>query len=461
MNNNIDVYLDNANKATEDFNSYTQKEIDKIVKALYLVSFNNSMSLAKMATRETGMGKWEDKLTKNILASKYIYNDIKNLKTVGVISNNYDKGIIEIAHSIGTILALVPSTNPTSTIIFKILIALKTRNPIIISTPSLAKDVCSYTAELLYNTALKAGAPKHCIQWISNSSREKTSYLMKDKRVSLILATGGNSLVKAAYSSGTPAFGVGAGNVPVVIDKSVNINFAIEEIIKSKTFDNGTICASEQAIIIEEEKEKELLKSLDNNKAYILSKEEILKLEAIIYDKVKNRASSDIIGKSVEYIAKKAGIQIPINTVLLVVKQKFVGSSYPFSSEILAPVIALYITKSFNESIDMASKILENGGKGHTASIFSNSTKNIIKYSKQMSTARVVVNTPSSQGAVGGIYNHLTPSLTLGCGSYGGNITTDNISAKHLLNIQRIAKPISQLDSLKKKMIYKIRELAY
>lgn len=461
MNNNIDVYLDNANKATEDFNSYTQKEIDKIVKALYLVSFNNSMSLAKMATRETGMGKWEDKLTKNILASKYIYNDIKNLKTVGVISNNYDKGIIEIAHSIGTILALVPSTNPTSTIIFKILIALKTRNPIIISTPSLAKDVCSYTAELLYDTALKAGAPKHCIQWISNSSREKTSYLMKDKRVSLILATGGNSLVKAAYSSGTPAFGVGAGNVPVVIDKSVNINFAIEEIIKSKTFDNGTICASEQAIIIEEEKEKELLKSLDNNKAYILSKEEILKLEAIIYDKVKNRASSDIIGKSVEYIAKKAGIQIPINTVLLVVKQKFVGSSYPFSSEILAPVIALYITKSFNESIDMASKILENGGKGHTASIFSNSTKNIIKYSKQMSTARVVVNTPSSQGAVGGIYNHLTPSLTLGCGSYGGNITTDNISAKHLLNIQRIAKPISQLDSLKKKMIYKIRELAY
>ena len=461
MNNNIDVYLDNANKATEDFNSYTQKEIDKIVKALYLVSFNNSMSLAKMATRETGMGKWEDKLTKNILASKYIYNDIKNLKTVGVISNNYDKGIIEIAHSIGTILALVPSTNPTSTIIFKILIALKTRNPIIISTPSLAKDVCSYTAELLYDTALKAGAPKHCIQWISNSSREKTSYLMKDKRVSLILATGGNSLVKAAYSSGTPAFGVGAGNVPVVIDKSVNINFAIEEIIKSKTFDNGTICASEQAIIIEEEKEKELLKSLDSNKAYILSKEEILKLEAIIYDKVKNRASSDIIGKSVEYIAKKAGIQIPINTVLLVVKQKFVGSSYPFSSEILAPVIALYITKSFNESIDMASKILENGGKGHTASIFSNSTKNIIKYSKQMSTARVVVNTPSSQGAVGGIYNHLTPSLTLGCGSYGGNITTDNISAKHLLNIQRIAKPISQLDSLKKKMIYKIRELAY
>jgi len=461
MNANIDIYLENAKKATQDFNKYTQREIDKIIKELYLVSFKNGITLAKMAVKETGIGKWEDKLTKNVLASKYIYNDIKKLKTVGIISNNAKKGIIEIAHPIGTILALVPSTNPTSTIIFKILIALKTRNPIIISTPSLAKEVCSYTAQLLYKTALKAGAPKHCIQWISNPSREKTRYLMKDKRVSLILATGGNSLVKSAYSSGTPAFGVGAGNVPVVIDSSADINFAIEEIIKSKTFDNGTICASEQAIIIEEEKEQELLKSLDLNHVYILSKDEIAKLEDIVYDKVKNRASADIVGKSVEYIARKADIQIPKDTILLVVKQEFVGLTYPFSLEILAPIIALYITKDFNDSLDTASKILENGGKGHTASIFSKSTKNIIKYSKRMNTARVLVNTPSSQGAVGGIYNHLTPSLTLGCGSYGGNITTDNISAKHLLNIQRVAKPISQLESLKKKVIYRIRELTY
>jgi acetaldehyde dehydrogenase/alcohol dehydrogenase len=461
MNENIDIYLENAKKATQDFNKNTQKEIDKIIKELYLVSFKNGITLAKMAVKETGIGKWEDKLTKNILASKYIYNDIKKLKTVGIISNNAKKGIIEIAHPIGTILALVPSTNPTSTIIFKILIALKTRNPIIISTPSLAKEVCSYTAQLLYKTALKAGAPKHCIQWISNPSREKTRYLMKDKRVSLILATGGNSLVKSAYSSGTPAFGVGAGNVPVVIDSSADINFAIEEIIKSKTFDNGTICASEQAIIIEEEKEQELLKSLDLNHVYILSKDEIAKLEDIVYDKVKNRASADIVGKSVEYIARKADIQIPKDTILLVVKQEFVGVTYPFSLEILVPIIALYITKDFNDSLDTASKILENGGKGHTASIFSKSTKNIIKYSKRMNTARVLVNTPSSQGAVGGIYNHLTPSLTLGCGSYGGNITTDNISAKHLLNIQRVAKPISQLESLKKKVIYRIRELTY
>jgi len=461
MNENIDIYLDNAKKATEDFNNYTQKEIDKIIKELYKVSFENSIALAKMAVKETGIGKWEDKVTKNVLASKYIYNDIKKLKTVGIISNNSQKGIIEIAHPIGTILALVPSTNPTSTIIFKILIALKSRNPIIISTPSLAKDVCSYTAKLLYKTAIKAGAPKHCIQWIANPSREKTSYLMKDKRVSLILATGGNSLVKSAYSSGTPAFGVGAGNVPVVIDKSADINFAIKEIIKSKTFDNGTICASEQAIIVEEKKEQELFKSLDLNHVYILSTEEVKKLENIVYDKVRNRASADIVGKSVENIAKKADIQIPKDTVLLVVKQKFIGVDYPFSLEILAPIIALYITKDFNDSIDTASKILENGGKGHTASIFSNSTKNIIKYSKRMNTARVVVNTPSSQGAVGGIYNHLTPSLTLGCGSYGGNITTDNISAKHLLNIQRVAKPISQLESFKEKVIYKIKELTY
>ncbi|HHB94318.1 MAG TPA: aldehyde dehydrogenase family protein [Campylobacterales bacterium] len=461
MNENIDIYLDNAKKARQDFNNYTQKEIDKIIKELYKVSFENSINLAKMAVKETGIGKWEDKVTKNILASKYIYNDIKKLKTVGIVLNNAKKGIIEIAHPIGTILALVPSTNPTSTIIFKILITLKTRNPIIISTPSLAKDVCSYTAKLLYETALKAGAPEHCIQWIANPSREKTHYLMKDKRVSLILATGGNSLVKSAYSSGTPAFGVGSGNVPVVIDSSADINFAIGEIIKSKTFDNGTICASEQAIIVEEEKEQELFKSLDVNHAYILSVEEISKLEDIVYDKVKNRASADIVGKSVEYIAKKANIQIPKDISLLVVKQEFIGENYPFSLEILAPIIALYITKDFNNSIDTASKILENGGKGHTASIFSNTTKNIIKYSKRMNTARVVVNTPSSQGAVGGIYNHLTPSLTLGCGSYGGNITTDNISAKHLLNIQRVAKPISQLESLKEKVIYRIKELTY
>lgn len=461
MNGNIDIYLDNATKSRQDFNNYSQKDINKIIKELYLVSFKNSITLAKMAVKETGIGKWEDKLTKNIFASKYIYNNIKELKTVGVILNNTKKGIIEIAHPIGIILALVPSTNPTSTIIFKILIALKTRNPIIISAPSLAKDVCAYTAELLYKTALKAGAPKHCIQWVVNPNREKTSYLMKDKRVSLILATGGNSLVKSAYSSGTPAFGVGAGNVPVVIDKSANIDFAIREIIKSKTFDNGTICASEQAIIIEEEKEEELIKSFDINHSYILSTEEIRKLEDIVYDRVKNRVYSNIVGKSVEYIAKKADIQIPKDTALLVVKQEFIGNNYPFSLEILAPIIALYITKNFNESLDIASKILENGGKGHTASIFSKSSKNIIKYSKQMNTSRIVVNTPSSQGAVGGIYNHLTPSLTLGCGSYGGNITTDNISAKHLLNIQRIAKPISQLESLKEKVIYKIKELAY
>ena len=440
-NSDIEQYLENAKKATVEFGKYSQLKVDEIIKEVYLVGLANRVLLAKMAVAETGMGKWEDKATKNILATKYIYEDIKDLKTVGIISKDNGSGIVEVAHPIGTILALVPSTNPTSTVMFKILIALKTRNPIIISLPALAQGVCRYTAELLYKTALKAGAPKECIQWTEHSTKENTRRLMSDKRLALILATGGKSLVNAAYSSGTPALGVGPGNVPVLIENSFNIELAIEKIMLSKTFDNGTICASEQAIVVEKKNMQRTIKALKKYGAYIVPNTDIKALEEVVYDKKREIMSSNIVGKTANFIAKKANLNTPNHISLLVAKQIGIGKGYPLSSEILAPVIAIYEADDFQDALKICSEINNYGGKGHTASIFSNNDSKIIKYAMMLNVSRIIVNTPSAQGAVGGLYNNISPSLTLGCGSGGGNSTTDNITAKHLLNIQRIAKP--------------------
>ena len=452
-NSNINQYLENAKIASTEFAKYSQFEINKIIKEVYLTGFQNRIVLAKMAVSETGIGKWEDKVTKNILATKYIYEDIKDLKTVGVISKNNNSNIIEVAQPIGPILAIVPSTNPSSTVMFKILIALKTRNPIIISSPARAKGVCSYTAELLYKTALKAGAPKDCIQWIKNSTREETQKLMKDKRLALILATGGESLVNAAYSSGTPALGVGPGNVPVLIENSFNTELAIKKIILSKTFDNGTICASEQAIIVEKKNMQRALKALEKHGAYIVPNEEIKALEEVVYDKEREMMSSSIVGKTANFIAKKAKLNVPMHTSLLVAKQTNIGKGYPLSSEILAPVIAIYEANDFQDALRICLEINNYGGKGHTASIFSNDENKIIEYSMVINAGRIIVNSPSAQGAVGGVYNNLSPSLTLGCGSGGRNITTDNITAKHLLNIQRIAKPKKESKTTKETLL--------
>ena len=461
MNNrNINQYLENAKRATAVFNKFSQLEVDRIIKEVYLAGFQNRVLLAKMAVTETAIGKWEDKVTKNILATKYIYEDIKNLKTVGVISKDNGSGIIEVAQPIGPILAIVPSTNPSSTVMFKILIALKTRNPIIISSPTRAKGVCSYTAELLYKAALKAGAPKDCIQWTKDSNREQTQRLMKDKRLALILATGGESLVNAAYSSGTPALGVGPGNVPALIENSFNTELAIQKIMQSKTFDNGTICASEQAIIIEKRNMQRALKALEKHGAYIVPNNEIKALEEVVYDKEREMMSSSIVGKTANFIANKAKLNTPIHTSLLVAKQTNIGKEYPLSGEILAPVIAIYEADDFQHALKICLELNNYGGKGHTASIFSHDEKKIIEYSMTINAGRIIVNSPSAQGAVGGLYNNLSPSLTLGCGSGGHNSTTDNITAKHLLNIQRIAKPKKESKSTKQTVSIKKRMLS-
>jgi acetaldehyde dehydrogenase/alcohol dehydrogenase len=446
MQDKVDEYLINSKRAGIEFASFSQEKVDKIVQAIVKIGIEESRNFAKMAVEETGMGKWEDKEKKNLLSTQYIYEDIKNLKTVGVISNDKERQIMEIAHPLGPILAIVPVTNPTSTLMFKIIIALKTRNPIILSLPQRAKNVCSHVAEKLYEEALKEGVPKNSIQWVSTPNREMTRLIMKDERLALILATGGKGLVSAAYSSGTPALGVGPGNVPVLIEESSDIEFAIEQIMISKTFDNGTICASEQAIVVEKKEMKSTLNALEKFNAYLLKEEEIPALEKIIFDKEKSMMSARVVGQSALAIAQMADLNVPKKTSILVAKQKFVGQAYPLSSEILAPVIALYEAEDFNHALKICMEINAHGGTGHTASIFSNNEQRITQYSMCMNTSRIIVNSPSSQGAVGGLCNNLSPSLTLGCGSGGGNSTTDNISAKHLLNIQRIAKPVHKVE---------------
>ena len=347
---------------------------------------------------------------------------------------------MEIAQPMGPILAIIPVTNPTSTVIFKILISLKSRNPIIICPSKKAINCCSETARICYEAAIKAGAPENCIQWLENVTREQTQELMSHKGLALILATGGSSLVKSAYSSGTPTIGVGAGNVPVYIEKSADIPFAVEQILLSKTFDNGTICASEQAVVVEKEIAECVIEEFKKHKAYFLNAEEIVLLNKIAIDETTQLMNPGIVGRPAYEIAQKAGINAPEDVAVLMAPLNGVGYEYPLSSEVLAPILAFYVVDHFEKAINMCIDLNYHGGIGHSASIFSNNDEKIKYFAIHMNAGRICVNTPSSQGAVGGMFNKLSPSLTLGCGTGGKNITTDNVSAKHLINIQRISR---------------------
>ena len=428
-----------AKNATAIFSQYAQGEVDNIVRAVYQAVFNERVRLAKMAVEETGIGKWQDKVMKNVVASQLVYEDIKNVKTVGIINEDFAKGIIEIAQPLGPIFAIIPVTNPTSTIIYKILISLKTLNPIIIHPHRLAVNSSIETARICYEAALAADAPEDCIQWVKGFGREDTQALMSNPDIALILATGGTSLVKAAYSSGTPAIGVGAGNVPVFIENSADIDFAVDNILSSKLFDNGTVCASEQSIVVESAIAGKVRQKLIDSKAYFLNPEEIEKVQKVAYDVEKDVMKVEVVGQSVKVIAGLAGINVPDDTSLLVAPLDIVGKEAPLSNEILAPIIAFYVEKDFEHAVKRCIDLNFHGGVGHTASIFSNDDEIIKKFSLIMNAGRIVVNMPSSQGAVG-LGSGLSPSLTLGCGTGGKNITTDNITAVHLLNIQRIAR---------------------
>ena len=437
--NYIDDVLNKATQAVAIFQQYDQEQTDRIVRAVYQAAFSSRVLLAKMAHEETGMGKWRDKVLKNVVASQYVYEDIKNLKTVGILSEDVDRGIVEIAQPMGPILCIIPVTNPTSTAIYKILSALKTRNSVIISPSRKAVKCTVEAARICYEAALEAGAPDDCIQWLSEVSREQTQALMSHPSLALILATGGTGLVKSAYSSGTPTIGVGPGNVPVYIEASADVPFAVEQICLSKKFDNGTICASEQSVIVERSQSERVKEEFKKQKAYILTPEEIPKLEAVAFNREKGMMNAEVVGQSAASIAQKAGIDAPEDVELLISPIQGVGSEHPLSHEILAPILAYYEVADFEEAVKLCIDLNFHGGIGHTVSLYSNDAEKIKEFAFLMDAGRICVNTPSSQGAVGYMFNRLSPSFTLGCGTGGKNITTDNVTARHLLNVQRIA----------------------
>lgn len=429
-----------AKTASGIFSQFSQDQTDEVVRAVYEAAFAARVELAKMACSETGIGIWEDKVIKNVVASHLVYEDIRDLKTVGIVSDDLRTGITEIAQPLGPIFAIIPVTNPTSTTIFKILIALKTRNPLIISPPRRAAKCVAETARICYQAALHAEAPDDCVQWAVDWSREEAAQFMSHPDLALVLATGGGSMVKAAYSSGKPAIGVGAGNVPAYIEKSADMAHAVEAIMASKTFDNGTVCASEQAIIVERSNVVQARKEFELRQGYFLSPTEVEKVGRVALDPTTGVMNAAIVGKPVSVIAELAGIVVPPGTRLLIAPLKGVGKDYPLSAEVLAPVIAWYEAPDFEGAVKICIDLNFFGGIGHTVSIHSNDQARILEFAELMNAGRIVVNTPSSQGAVGGLYNTLHPSLTLGCGTGGNNITTDNITAHHLLNIQRIAR---------------------
>lgn len=436
----IDTLVANAQKALKAFRDYDQEAIDHIVKQMALAGLDKHMYLAKLAIEETKRGVYEDKIIKNIFATEYIYHNIKYDKTVGVIRENEQEGIIEIAEPVGVIAGVTPVTNPTSTTMFKALISIKTRNPIIFAFHPSAQKCSSEAARILRDAAVAAGAPEHCIQWIETPSVEATQQLMHHPGVSLILATGGAGMVKAAYSSGKPALGVGPGNVPCYIEKTANIKRAVNDLILSKTFDNGMICASEQAVIIDKEIYDAVKNEMIANKCYFLNEEEKKKVEKLVINENTCAVNPNIVGKPAYEIAKMAGVDVPVDTKILVAELKSVGPQEPLSREKLSPVLACYKVNSTEEGLKRAEEMLEFGGLGHSAVIHSENQEVILEFGKRMKAGRIISNAPSSQGAIGDIYNAYIPSLTLGCGTFGGNSVSTNVGATHLINIKKLAR---------------------
>lgn len=436
----IDTLVANAQKALKAFRDYDQETIDHIVKQMALAGLDKHMYLAKLAIEETKRGVYEDKIIKNIFATEYIYHNIKYDKTVGVIRENEQEGVIEIAEPVGVIAGVTPVTNPTSTTMFKALISIKTRNPIIFAFHPSAQKCSSEAARILRDAAIAAGAPEHCIQWIETPSVEATQQLMHHPGVSLILATGGAGMVKAAYSSGKPALGVGPGNVPCYIEKTANIKRAVNDLILSKTFDNGMICASEQAVIIDKEIYDAVKNEMIANKCYFLNEEEKKKVEKLVINENTCAVNPNIVGKPAYEIAKMAGVDVPVDTKILVAELKSVGPQEPLSREKLSPVLACYKVNSTEEGLKRAEEMLEFGGLGHSAVIHSENQEVILEFGKRMKAGRIISNAPSSQGAIGDIYNAYIPSLTLGCGTFGGNSVSTNVGATHLINIKKLAR---------------------
>lgn len=436
----LEAALARVRAAQKKFAAYTQEEVDRIFLAAASAANKQRLPLAKLAVSETGMGVVEDKVIKNHYASEYIYNQYKNTKTCGVIEEDQAYGVTKIAEPIGVIAAVIPTTNPTSTAIFKTLIALKTRNGIIISPHPRAKESTICAAKIVLEAAVAAGAPKDIIAWIDVPSLEMTNLVMKE--ADIILATGGPGMVKAAYSSGKPALGVGAGNTPAIIDDTADIKLAVNSIIHSKTFDNGMICASEQSVIVLDSIYKAVKKEFADRGCYFLNPEETEKVRKTIL--INGALNAKIVGQSAHTIASLAGVQTPESAKILIGEVESVELSEEFAHEKLSPVLGMYRAKTFEEALDKAERLIYDGGLGHTSSIYLNAVterEKLDTFAKRMPTCRIVVNTPSSHGGIGDLYNFaLTPSLTLGCGSWGGNSVSENVGVKHLLNIKTVAE---------------------
>lgn len=436
----LDEALARVKAAQRRYAEFTQEDVDRIFRAAALAANKRRIPLAQLAAEETGMGVMEDKVIKNAFAAEYVYNAYRDEKTCGVIWEDKTAGIVKIAEPVGVVAAVIPTTNPTSTVIFKCLLSLKTRNGIIISPHPRAKKSTAAAAEIMLKAAVEVGAPEGIIEWIDVPSLELTNTVMRE--ADLILATGGPGMVKSAYSSGKPAVGVGAGNVPAVIDDSADIKLAVSSVIHSKVFDNGVICASEQSVIALDGVYDSVKDEFKKRGCHILNKDETVKIrDAIIINGAVNAA---IVGQPAGKIAKTAGIDVPPNTKILIGEVDSVDLSEEFAHEKLSPVLALYRAKDFGDALGKAERLVEDGGFGHTASIYIDEYREKEKFAafcSKMKTCRVLLNSPSSHGGIGGIYNFaLPPSLTLGCGSWGGNSVSENVGVKHLLNIKTVAK---------------------
>lgn len=436
----IEGLIENGKQALKEMVKLNQEQVDHIIKEMALAGLANHMRLAKMAIEETQRGVYEDKVIKNLFATEYIYHSIKYQKTVGVIDENEEEDYYEIAEPVGVIAGITPVTNPTSTTLFKCIISMKTRNPIIFAFHPGSQQCSVEAARVVRDAAVKAGAPAHCIQWVEQPSIEATQSLMKNDGISLILATGGSSMVKAAYSAGKPALGVGPGNVPCYIEKTADIKRAVTDLILSKTFDNGMICASEQAVIIDQAIYEEVTGYMRKHNCYFVNEEEKKRLEKLAIDEEKCAMNPQIVGQSAYAIAQMAGIDAPQDTKILIAEIDGVGPSFPLSREKLSPILACFKVKDAEEGIQRAVEMVNFGGSGHSAVIDSMDEAVIDAFAERVNTGRLIVNQPSSHGAIGDMYNTTMPSLTLGCGSFGRNSTTANVTAVNLINKKRVAR---------------------
>ncbi|MBE6452862.1 MAG: bifunctional acetaldehyde-CoA/alcohol dehydrogenase [Alphaproteobacteria bacterium] len=437
----LNIVIDRVKTAQEVFSTFSQEQVDKIFTAMALAANNARIPLAKMAVEETGMGIMEDKVIKNHFASEEIYNKYRNTKTCGVIEKDTTNGYTKMAEPLGVIAGVIPTTNPTSTTIFKALISIKTRNGIIFSPHPRAKKSTIATAKLMLEAAVNAGAPKHIIAWIDEPSIETTQHLMSHEGIAMILATGGPNMVKAAYSSGKPALGVGAGNTPAIIDETADIKMAVSSILMSKTFDNGMICASEQSVIVHKDIYEDVKKEFKYRGAYILTPKEKNKVAKTIIQN--GKLNSAIVGQPAYKIAELSGIKVPEETKVLIGETSKIGTEEEFSYEKLSPVLAMYKAENFEQAVSDAAELIYFAGKGHTSVLYTaeHNRDRINHFSDQLDTGRILINTPASQGGIGDLYNfRLDPSLTLGCGSWGGNAASENVGVKHLINIKTVAE---------------------